>query len=261
MNTNLYGKTILIGREQDQGRLYICVIVGGQPYSFPLGSTQSVPNTVSRCQPKEGKAHCSISIDTKGHMLLTNLKSQNVTFVDGNEVLKKYIDETNLVTLGRNRFPVDVTTIVETASKIVSKVEKEKQPAKYSIAHLESIWNNYNTRNEEIDKEQSVTNLLFRIPFIFSALSGIVTGIAAANGMKSVGNISLVLTILGVIVMLYGSYKSVKSPATKAKKENLADFKHKYVCPNPDCRRKLTNFDFEELRKMKKCPFCGSIFE
>lgn len=260
MNTNLYGKTILIGREQDQGRLYVCIIVGGQPYSFPLGLPQSVPNSVSRCQPKEGKAHCSISIDGKGRMLLANQKSQNVTFVDGCEVLKKYIDEKNYITLGRNQFPIDISTVLDTASNIVSKVEKQA-PKSYSITHLEGIWNNYVIRNEEIDKEQVVTNLLFRVPFIFSALGGIVTGITKANGMESIGNISFILTILGVIVLIYGSYKSIKNPATKAKKENLADFKNKYVCPNPDCRRKLTNYDYEELQKMKKCPFCGSLFE
>lgn len=260
MNTNLYGKTILIGREQDQGRLYVCVMVDGQPYSFPIGNPQSVPNTVSRCQPKEGKAHCSIEVDGKGRMLLTNLKTQNVTYVDGNEVLKKYIDKFNRVTLGCNQYTMDLTTIIDTATKIVTKVEK-LAPKSYSISHLENVWNSYNIRNEEIDKEQVVTNLLFRIPFIFSAIGGVVTGIAKANGMESLGNISLVLTIIGVIALLYGSYKSIKSPAAKAKKENLTDFKNKYVCPNPDCRRKLTNFDFEELQKIKKCPYCGCIFK
>lgn len=260
MNTNLFGKTILVGREQEQGRLCVCVIVGGQPYPSSIGASQSVPNSVSRCHPREGKAHCSISVDGKGRMLLTNLKNQNVTFVDGTGILKKYIDETNRVSLGRDQYSIDIRTVVNTASKIVSKVEMNS-PQTFSIAHLESVWNEYNTRNEKIDHEQMITNLLFRVPFVFSALGGVVTGVAKATEMETVGNVSLILTVLGVVVLLYGSYKSIKSPASKVKKDNLADFKNRYVCPNPECRRKLTNFDYEELKKMKKCPHCGSIFE
>ena len=261
MNTNLHGKTILIGREQEHSRLCVSIAAGGKQLVFPLGAPQSVPNSVSRCQPAEGKAHCSLEIDNEGRIRITNMKAQNVTFVDGSEVLKKYIDENSRVTLGRDQYILELKPIIDAAANMVGKVEKPA-PKTYSIAHLEDVMKEYNARNEEIDKEQDVTNLLMRVPFLVSAVSGVFTGVAKTSGMdQNLGNISLVLTIISAAVMMYGVYRNMTSSAKKSKKENMDEFKKKYVCPNPDCGRKLTNFDYEELLKMKKCPFCGSKFE
>lgn len=260
MNANLYGKTILIGREQEHGRLGLCVVAGGKPIMCAIGAQNSVPNSVSRCQPNEGKAHCSIDIDKDGRIRVANLKAQNITCVDGNEVMKKFISEDSNVTIGRDHYPLEIKPVLDAAANMVARVEKPV-PKTFSIAHLEKIQNDYNARNEEIDKEQSMTMLLFRVPMIFSSIGAVVTAMAKVNKMDDLGNISLVLTIFGAVVMVYGTYKYMSNPANKAKKDNMNEYKSKYVCPNPGCKRKLTNFDFEELKKMKKCPFCGSKFE
>lgn len=263
MDNNTYGKSILIGREDGQNRLLVAVEIDGRPYYTPIGVAGSVPSSVSRCMPNEGKAHCRLDIDENGKMLITNLKTQNITCVNGSEIIKKYIDETNTVTLGRDGYALNIASVLETATKMITKVKGSRPPQapEFSISHLEQIWNDYNERNEEIDKDQLVTNLMMRIPFIFSTLSGVITGVAKANNMDGIGNFTLILTIIGFVVLIYGFHKSMTSPASKMKKENQNDFKSKYICPNPECKRKLTNFDYEELQKMKKCPYCGCRFK
>ena len=256
----LFGKTILVGREQSVGRLCVGIVIDGQPYSALIGIPMGVPATVSRCIPKDGTAHCSIEVSDGGTMLLTNLKTQNITSVDGHAVTKKYITESSQIALGSDGYPMDLTSVIEAATQIVAKAEKSR-PKSYSIAHLEKIWDDYETRNEKIEKNQRITNLLVRTPFIFSVLTGAFTGIAKYAGWENAGNVALILTIVGVVVFLYGNYKSFKSPAAKEKKENLKNLKSQYVCPNPDCRIKLTNFDYEELQKRKKCPHCGCRYE
>lgn len=280
MNTNLYGKTILIGREQEHSRLSLCVTAGGKPVMCAIGAPNSVPNSVSRCQPNEGKGHCSIEIGSDGRMMIANLKTQNVTCVDGNEVLKKYITEDSSVTLGRDQYPLEMKPIIDAAANMLARVtgangtrggdnahgasvenKGKASPKTFSIAHLEKIQKDYNTKNEEIEKEQSMTMLLFRVPMIFSSIGAVVTAVAKSSDMKDLGNISLMLTLLGAVVTVYGIYKHMNNPAGKMKKDNLNKYKKNYVCPNPDCGRKLTNFDYEELQKIKKCPFCGCKFE
>lgn len=260
MNTNLFGKTILIGREQEHGRLNLCVTAGEKPILCVIGAPNSVPGSVSRCQPKEGKAHCSIDIDNEGRLRITNLKPQNVTCVDGNEVLKKFITEESIVTIGRDQYPLEIKAILDAAANMVARVEKPA-PKTFSIAHLKKVQEDYNDKNDAIEKEQRMAMLFFRGPMAFSALGGIVTFFAKKNENDILGNILMVITLLGSIITLYGTYKYFFDPPAKNKKEILNEYKKNYVCPNPDCGRKLTNFDYEELLKMKKCPFCGSKFE
>ena len=68
---NLKGKTILIGKEPEQSRLLIAI--KGTSQITTLGQIGSVPNSVSRCKPTEGVAHCQIEIDLRRHFNCTNL--------------------------------------------------------------------------------------------------------------------------------------------------------------------------------------------
>ena len=81
----LKGKTIYIGKEQEHGRLIVAV--QGYNETAQLGSPGSVPKSVSRCMPSEGVAHAKISVDPNGDMTLVNMKQQNVTYVNGAEIV------------------------------------------------------------------------------------------------------------------------------------------------------------------------------
>ena len=92
----LKGKTILIGKEPGQGRLLVSV--SGKT---AVGASNSVPNSVSRCKVAEGVAHAKITVDQSGNMVLTNMKTENVTYVNGSEIASKRILPSNTVELGK----------------------------------------------------------------------------------------------------------------------------------------------------------------
>ena len=119
---NLKNKTILVGKESGNGRLFVSVKINGQPKTAAIGDMNSVPNSVSRCKPAEGTAHCKIEIDATGSMVVTNLKPQNVTYVNDAEIVSKKVKQNGVIELGKDRYPVNVNTIIETASKIVTSV-------------------------------------------------------------------------------------------------------------------------------------------
>ena len=109
----LKGKTILIGKEPGQGRL--AIVVDGK--AGVLGTVGCVPNCVSRC--KDGLAHCKITVAQDGSMTITNLKEQNVTFVNGAAVVSKKIAVNSRVQLGKDRYYIDVKTVLQAAAKLV----------------------------------------------------------------------------------------------------------------------------------------------
>lgn len=278
MDKILYGQTILIGRDPSQSRLCVSVGLNGNPYMACIGNPQSVPSTVSRCIPKEGTAHCSIDVDEKGRMMLRNLKENNVTLVNGNEVITKFVGEGDRVVLGRGGYEMSLAEVLATAEKIVAKVEgvatggsnsvmggaggqktsTTKPPQKeFSIAHLEEVRNTFEQEKEKNQKGRKLDNLLLRVPMLLSSVGGVVTGLAKANNDDGLGNGALVFTIISCAVMIYGIIRALNSPYDKKDKENVKWFKENYVCPNPECDLPLTNYDFDILKKRGKCPFCG----
>ena len=114
----LKGKTILIGKEPGQSRLLVAIQSNGK--SATIGTPGSVPACVSRCRPADGVAHAKIYVDHNGNMVLTNIKSRNVTYVNGSEIASKHVSLANSVELGRNRFRIDLPLVIETAKKIAT---------------------------------------------------------------------------------------------------------------------------------------------
>lgn len=94
---------IIIGREEGARRLHC--IVGGR--EFNIGQAGTVPLSVSR-------RHCKISVNGS-NISIENIKAQNVTFVDGNQVVSKGITSNSRVQLGEERFLVPLQQILQLA--------------------------------------------------------------------------------------------------------------------------------------------------
>ncbi len=259
MNRILFGRKILLGREQEQSRLFVALMFGNQPKAAPLGTAGSVPQSVSRCQPKEGKAHCSIEIDDTGKMYVTNLKSQNITCVNGLEVNTKRLNEGDSLTLGCDHFPIDLNAVFDVAARIVNKVEPPPPP-EFNIDHLKPMWETF--QKEQLDDEirRNRNAQMGRLPMVFTMSSGALSALSAAQGWK-ITPITLVLTGLGLVLMVYFFIKGMKDDSATRRRERAAAFKKNYVCPNPECGYSLKNFEFEDLIKQKKCPKCGCIWK
>jgi hypothetical protein len=262
----LKGKTILIGREPELGRLLIA-IVGGK--TAAIGSPNSVPSSVSRCKVAKGVAHAKIAIDQSGNMILTNMKPQNKTYVNGSEIVSKRIIPSNIVELGEDRFNINVPVVIETAKKLESvtaggNVENGGQVVKkYNISHLEDVWNDFHNKNMELKKRARRQALMSRVPMFFTMGGGAVSAVSMALGWpESVKSLCVTMTVLGVIIMIYTFVKSKNDTSLEESEEIAEEFQERYICPNPDCNKFLGNWSYKLMKKQYSmhCPYCKCEF-
>lgn len=255
---NLKGKTILIGKEPGNGRLFVSVMINGQPKTAAIGEMNSVPNSVSRCKPAENTAHCKIEVDATGNLTVTNLKPQNVTYVNGAEIVSKKVKQDGVIELGKDRYSVNVNTIIETASKIVSSVCPPPPPPQkeYSIRHLQRVWEDYDLQrtNEQL-AEQKRNN--------FQKLGGICSSCGILfMFIEGMGYFRFILTGASMVIALIFFIRGMNTSNSLLLKlkEIDADFRKKYVCPNSKCNHFMGNIPYDVLRQNKKCPYCGCEF-
>ncbi len=264
---NLKGKTILIGKEPGQGRLLVA-IVGGK--TAAIGAPNSVPGSVSRCKVAEGVAHAKIAIDQSGNMVLTNMKSQNVTYVNGSEIVSKIITPANTVELGKDRFNINLQTVIETARKLSSITmggtsgnsgQGEVQPKKkYNISHLKRVWETYEGEMDRIAQQQQETGKKRMLPIMVGSLSGVASPILAT--LVAVNTLYITVPVAAISFGLYFINYRKKDTSYEERKAAQERFIDDYVCPNPDCNKFLGNTSYKLLKKQysMQCPYCKSEF-
>lgn len=256
---NLKGKTILVGKEPGNGRLYIAVIINGQPKVTAIGGMNSVPNSVSRCKPAEGVAHCKIVVDFNGSITVTNLKPQNVTYVNGAEIVSKKVQLSGMIELGKDRYALNIATVIEAASKIVGATVPPT-PKEFSIKPLKKVWDEYHDENIKIRKRGQELGASQSFTPILTLGSGAISTIAAPLGFSNVCFVSIPLMILGMFLMVRNYNRRKNDTSIEDGERLLEGFQHKYVCPNPDCKHFMGMQSYIVLRQTKKCPWCGCIY-
>ena len=254
MYENLRGETLFIGKEQTQGRLAVFMEQEGKVLMTGLGLPGSVPNSVSRCKPAERTAHCKLEISRDGNLVLTNLKPQNVTMVNGTEIISKKINVDSSVELGKDHFHLDLPMVLDAASKLM--------PIVYSIRPLEKVWADYEQKTYDLKRKQrrlaNLKSLYMPLCILSSVLGGVVKFLELS---KDIGELcSSVLFAIAAIIMFYGLYKSLTDKSLEEGKKITDDFQQDYVCPNPKCRHYLNMQPYKVLRQNKKCPYCGCLW-
>lgn len=248
---NLKGKTILIGKEPGQGRLMVAV--SGTGKSGTIGAVGSVPGCVSRCKPMEGVGHAAIMVDANGNMTLKNVKTQNITYVNGMEIVSKRIEPSDTVELGKDRFGIHLQTVLDTAKKLASAAIPGgggTTAKTFNMAHLEMVWNNYHDSLRDLREKQKRVNLIRSGCGIFT--------MCAMPCIFFFGAIGYVLTAIGVIGNIY-SFIGLKNDDTPEEQERITEtFQEQYVCPNPDCNKFLGNLSYKLLKRQYSmhCPYC-----
>lgn len=246
---DLNGKTILVGRDPKTCKLMISVFENGKVLKTGvIGPANSVPNSVSRCIPTEDKAHCSIVVDQTGNMTLNNLKQQNITYVDDVAIASKAITTQSNVALGKDKFVVKVSDILNGAAKMIGVKLVTSPELEYSIDHLEEVWEDY----QKGIKKAQVKN---RIPFAFTMLGGLLSTSSGAFGWpKEITYICITLTAIAFLWYLYVTF-FIPNGTYKLKKE----FYKKYVCPK--CGHSLGSQPYTVLTVNKQCPHCKCEFK
>lgn len=239
----LKNQTILIGKEPGQGRLLVSLKIKGQPKTAAIGMAGSVPGSVSRCNPAQDVAHCKIEVGADGRLVLTNLKPQNVTYVNGVEIVSKKIAADSQVALGMEQYPVSISTILDTAKKLVGSVP----PPPKSIVHLERVWNEYETTLENIQRLQMERGRKRMLPIMIGTGAGVISMLASQSIF-----IALPLAILPLL--LYIKNYTEKDTSIDDRKAANDKFIDHYICPH--CHHFLGNQPYKVLRQNKNCPYC-----
>ncbi len=264
---HLKGKSILIGKDPLHGKLTVAIV--GSNLKTAIGPENSVPPTVSRCIPEQNIGHARLSIDNSGNIMLTNLKPQNVTYVNGSAVLSKQIDKDTIIELGAKHFQVSLTAILSNARMLVLSsdakaasdippVPPTPQSNTFHIAYLEDIWNQYEAEIERIQNKQKRNNTIRALQGVLS-MSGIVIGvITAACGFAPIGIIlSSVALIIGIISFIF----TKNDTSAEDRKQALDTLEDNYLCPNPNCRKSLPTKRYKWIKlNYTTCSYCKAKF-
>lgn len=228
---------ILIGRENtDQRRLQITVGDIAKLYGKP----GSVPKSVSR-------SHCKLIVSGEKYMI-ESLTDCNSIYVNGKEVLSKYLKKGDKVQLGEDHYELDWEVIMDLCLNALNG---------YSLVHLKLIWERYD--KEKLNMQIATGR--------FNAISS-VTGLMSSAGMICYFIPSLpdftraICLVIGFV--LGGTFMAIRysnSSKLPMKQRELEQWFHKnYICPNPKCRRFLGNQPFDDLVKNVGCPYCKSKY-
>jgi DNA-directed RNA polymerase subunit RPC12/RpoP len=253
---SLSGKTILIGKEPGQNRLLVAVQTNGGYKTAVVGEPGCVPACVSRCLPQQGKAHAKIEVGNDGTVKVTNLKPENVTYVNGSEIVSKTVAPDAKVELGMERYDVNLSVILNTATRILAEPAApqggESPQASYNIAHLETVWNTYHDGLRSLREKQKRVNLIRSGCGIFT--------MCAMPCIFFFGPIGYVLTSIGVLGNIYSFVGLRNDNSADAQEKMLETFQDSYVCPK--CGKFLGGYSYRMMKKQygMKCPYCKSNY-
>ncbi len=235
---------IIIGREEGARRLH-CTVGGRE---FNIGQAGSVPLSVSR-------RHCKITVDGSS-IHIENIKAQNVTFVDGNQIFSKGITATSRVQLGEERYLVPLQQILQLVGVSTGNGNSSNAPNEaptFSLRPMKSIWEEYDSCRMEIQNKAAKSANNQRLQGILSLL-GVCIGL--------IPGIDLTLRIIIVVAaLLLAAYFFVKGRVGTTVQQQLHDldeeYAKKYKCPNPACGRPFGAIPYRNIEYNKQCLACG----
>ena len=218
---------IIIGREEGVRRLH-CIADGREFYIDQAGS---VPLSVSR-------RHCRIVVNGN-NISIENIKTQNATFVDGNQILRKDIAPTSLVQL------------ILTSGRSDGYAQKEVPT--FSLKPMKAVWEEYDKRRMKIQNNAAKSANKQRLQGIFSMLGmciGFIPGIDPT--------IRIIIIIAALSIAVYFFIKGSVGTTVQQQLHDLDDeFAYKYKCPNPECGKPFGPIPYRNIKYSKQCFSCG----
>ena len=259
----LEGKTILIGKEPGNGRLMIAVRGPGVAKTATIGAIGCVPASVSRCKPAEDAGHCLLTIDQNSVMTLTNLKPQNVTYVNGMEIMTKRVTSDSNIMLGKDRYAINLDAILDVAKKLVGQASGQAQGSQMeevSIKHLRSVWEKYDSTlldlqiNQQKKANQQRLQGILSMSGMFLAILPSVTKWDLPEWVQSI-RVIFIVAALGLAFYFFITGSRIKDSFLWKKRELDQALIKDYVCPK--CGHYMGTQPYQVLSQNKKCPYCG----
>ena len=231
---------IIIGREEGSRRLH-CVVGGRE---FNIGAAGSVPLSVSR-------QHCKLTVNGS-NITIENIKAQNITFVDDNQIFSKSISVTSKVQLGEERFLIPLQQILQLATGTPVGQQQPDVPT-YSLKPLKSIWEEYDNRKLEIQNYAAKSANKQRLQGILSMLGMCIGFIPSIDQ-----TIRIVIVVAALAIAIYFFVKGSMNTTVQQQLHDLdEEFAKKYKCPNPKCGRPFGAIPYRNIEYNKQCLACG----
>ncbi len=229
---------IIIGREEGARRLH-CVAGGRE---FNIGAAGSVPLSVSR-------QHCKLTVNGSD-ITIENIKVQNITFVDGNQIVSKTISATSKVQLSEERFLIPLQQILQLATG--GKVGAPEVPT-FSLKPLEAVWQAYDRRIVNIQNKAAKFANKQRLQGILS-MAGMLVGIITIIPIV----VRIVIIVAALLLAIYFFWKGSRDETVQQQIHDVHDeFLRKYKCPNPKCGKPFGYVNYESIKYNKQCFACG----
>ena len=236
---------IIIGREEGVRRLHC--IAGGR--EFNIGQAGSVPLSVSR-------RHCKITVNGSS-INIENIKAQNVTFVDGNQIFSKGITATSKVQLGEEKFLVPLQQILQLVGVYSGNVgnagNDSKEAPTFSLKPMKAVWEEYDNRRMEIQNNAAKSANKQRLQGILSMLGMCIGFIPSIDQTLRIVIVAAALAI-AVYFFIRGSFSTTVQQQLHDLDEEYAK---KYKCPNPECGKPFGTVPYRNIEYNKQCFACG----
>ena len=245
----LEGRTILVGKNPRGNDLMISVNSNGKSKSAYTTRFGRVPGSVSRCKPEYNIAHCKIHVEPNGTMNITNVKSENYTFVNDMEIITKKINENSDIALGPNKFKINIADILRTASKLVVNIPE---------GHLRDVRNTFEKKLNASRQQLKSKSTMCYIFTAISILTGIATVVFKITGLDSpfyIAGLGTTAILTGVALIFYMMLYNMKH--IDVQKAAIKEYVKDYVCPH--CGTYLGDTPYDDLRKKPICPECNEI--
>ena len=233
---------IIIGREEGARRLH-CIADGRE---FNIGQAGSVPLSVSR-------RHCKITVN--GSIInIENIKAQNVTFVDGNQIFSKGITPTSKVQLGEEKFLVPLQQILQyVCVSSANAGTKPKEAPTFSLKPMKAVWEEYDNRKMTIQNEAAKSANKQRLQGILSMLG---TCMAFIPGIDQ--TIRIIIIVAALAIAIYFFVQGSMNATVQQQLHDIDDeYAKKYKCPNPACGKPFGANPYRNIEYSKQCFACG----
>ena len=199
---------------------------------------KAVDNNFIVNDPHVSRHHAQLIHEEEG-WILEDLNSTNGTFVNGVQIVKKYVTLTDTIKLGDN-YVLDI-----------SEVLKFNNDYSEELLALKKVYDNYIQEKVRIQSANQFKTRIFQsLPFALPGIIGIIIGFLGERNPLLLG-VSLFIAICAPTIGIYlGAKQSAKIPLLL--QDLVNQFKIDYVCPK--CGTFLGEVPWESLRNRKQCP-------
>lgn len=237
---------IIIGREEGARRLH-CVADGRE---FNVGQAGCVPTSVSR-------KHCKITVNGT-NMSVENLKAQNITYVDGNQIFSKGITASSKVQLGEEKYTIPLQQVLQLATgtatqpvRPVGGTSPQSQAPTKSLKPLKAIWEDYEARKLDIQESAAKAANMSRLQGILS-MCGMCIGFIPGIDQT----LRIVIIVAALLVAVFFFIKGMSNDSVHKQIKELDDeLAEKYKCPN--CGKPFGPIPYRLIEYNKQCFACG----